>query len=155
METKIEIGTKCIFRHDRNFFTDEKTKGYDNMVVEVISEPYKSGGQTFVNAQHHTNWIRPVMIQELFPIAIELEQSEEYYNNIKRYGEGLNTCICCGKRIKDIKYFVHLNTDLQILHTSILEEDALQKTGCESQGLFPIGSECKNKVGKEYLILND
>jgi hypothetical protein len=58
--------------------------------------------------------------------------------------DGLNPCICCGKQIKNEKYYVHLLTNGNLVST--LEEFHPQ----EDQGLFPIGNVCRNKLPNNF-----
>jgi DNA-directed RNA polymerase subunit N (RpoN/RPB10) len=70
-----------------------------------------------------------------------LIRSPNYENNINLYGDDTNTCICCGKRIqKDHeKYSVHLTTN-----GTVTDEEEHP----DSQGYFPIGNYCRNKLLK-------
>jgi hypothetical protein len=58
--------------------------------------------------------------------------------------DGKNPCICCGKEIKNPKYFVHLLTTGNLVSS---EEDFE-----DSQGLHPIGSECKNRLPNNFIF---
>ena len=80
-------------------------------------------------------------IQRIIEIPLQEIQSENYYNNIEKYGEDSNTCICCGKRIKTYPKcdFVHLLTNGNIVSYS---GDDIEN----SQGFFPIGKDCAKKL---------
>lgn len=56
--------------------------------------------------------------------------------------EAENSCICCGKEIKEPKQFVHLLTN-----GSIVSSD---QPFDNDQGFFPIGNECKNRVPNNF-----
>ena len=80
-------------------------------------------------------------IQRIIEIPLEEIQSENYYQNIEKFGDDSNTCICCGKRIKtypDCK-FVHYLTNGNIVSYS---GDDIEN----SQGFFPIGNDCAKKL---------
>ena len=66
--------------------------------------------------------------------SIELDaiRSAKYDANIDAYGEGEDTCICCGKRTKGARY-------IQMTTAGFLvdAEDELP----DSQGCFPIGRD--------------
>lgn len=81
------------------------------------------------------------VIQRTIEIPLSEIQSPNYGSNIKRYGEDGNTCICCGKRIKnypDCK-MVHLLTNGNIVSFG---GDDIEN----SQGFFPIGNDCAKKL---------
>lgn len=72
----------------------------------------------------------------IFEIPLSDVMEETYIE-----GKG-NPCICCGKNVNEPKYFVHLLTNGNLVST---DEDM-----AESQGLFPIGSGCKNKLPNNF-----
>jgi hypothetical protein len=53
-----------------------------------------------------------------------------------------NPCICCGKEVKGTKYMVHLLTTGNLISS--------QEDFEESQGFFPIGNACKNKLPNNF-----
>ena len=53
-----------------------------------------------------------------------------------------NPCICCGKKVKNTKYMVHLLTNGNLVSS--------QEDFANSQGFFPIGSSCKNKLPNNF-----
>ena len=68
-------------------------------------------------------------------------RSPKYVANIKKYGDHSDTCIICGRRMtgsKKIRY-VHLLTNGNIV--SYGSDDITQ-----SQGFFPVGSDCAKKL---------
>ena len=85
--------------------------------------------------------------------TFEFIQSENYRKNIQnsKYPE---TCVVCGKGIKDIdsSKYVHMNTDWKVVKSDISEEDCMRLTGAESQGCFPIGNDCAKKIPKNFII---
>lgn len=58
---------------------------------------------------------------------------------------GENCCSYCAKKLGKKPRFVHITTDGNIVRNDITEEQ-LKKAGLESQGCFPIGSECIKKL---------
>lgn len=72
----------------------------------------------------------------IFEIPSEDIQDENYDEN------GDNPCFCCGKNIKKPVYFVHLLTNGNLIST---DEDL-----DISQGFFPIGNQCKNKLPNNF-----
>lgn len=54
----------------------------------------------------------------------------------------LNPCVCCGKLIKKEKYFVQLLENGNLVSSSTMV--------AESQGFFPIGNTCKNKLPNNF-----
>ena len=77
-----------------------------------------------------------------------LIQSSKYDQNIEIYGDHSNTCFCCGKRTAQ-KQFVHYTTSGDLVNT---EQEDLSSIDRESQGFFPIGSECAKKYKKEFIF---
>jgi len=71
-------------------------------------------------------------------------QTKNYEKERERNGEIGNECIICGKPTKE-EYWVHMTTDLTLVPNDVNEDD------CDSQGCFPIGSSCKNKLPKNYI----
>jgi hypothetical protein len=53
-----------------------------------------------------------------------------------------NCCILCGKKIKGSKYLVHLLNNGNLISTD--------QNLAESQGFFPIGSECRNSLPNNF-----
>lgn len=79
-------------------------------------------------------------IQRIIEIPLEEVRSEQYEDNIKRYGDHDNSCFICGKRITSGKErMVHLLTNGNIV--SYGSEDIEN-----SQGFFPVGSDCAKKL---------
>lgn len=77
----------------------------------------------------------------------ELYQSSILESNIDKYGHLDVQCVCCGKPMKEGEnLYVHMNTNWVAVNPSIKEEDCLKETGAESQGCFPIGNSCANKM---------
>lgn len=74
-------------------------------------------------------------------IQLDTVQSDKYNDDGTQ-----NPCLCCGKEVKTEKYFVHLCTDGNL--TSEEDENKIEN----SQGLFPIGSECRKKLPKEFVF---
>lgn len=74
----------------------------------------------------------------IFEIPLDDIIDENYKENCK----GDNLCICCGKNIKAPRYHVHLLDDGNLVST--------QEPFDISQGFFPIGSSCKNKLPNNF-----
>lgn len=53
-------------------------------------------------------------------------------------------CICCGRKIKSLKYFVHLLTNGNLVSSD--QEFASN----EDQGFFNIGSECIKRLPNNF-----
>ena len=65
--------------------------------------------------------------------------------NEKKYGIRTNTCVCCGKPTAENLY-IHATTDW------VAVDEADQDKVPNSQGAFPIGSECAKKFPKEFIF---
>lgn len=78
-------------------------------------------------------------------INLDAVRSEKYDDNIDRYGDNSNTCFLCGKRTAE-KLFVHYTNMGELVN----ERDELMVP--ESQGFFPIGSECAKKLPKSFVF---
>ena len=63
--------------------------------------------------------------------------------------DGNNPCICCGKEVKNAKYYVHLLISGNLVST---DEPFSEK---EDQGFFPIGNGCKNKLPNNFYFKVD
>lgn len=68
--------------------------------------------------------------------------------NEERYGCYTNSCVCCGKPMKAGEVlWVHMNENWLAVNPTIVNEDnCLELTGFNSQGCFPIGNSCANKM---------
>lgn len=86
-------------------------------------------------------------IQRILCIPIEEVRSQNYESNIKKYGEHANTCFICGKRIKNMEKskMVHYLTTGNIVSYA---GDDIE----DSQGFFPVGSNCAKKIDL-YLVI--
>jgi len=79
-------------------------------------------------------------IQLINQIHLDVVQSTNYQKNINAYGEHSDTCLICGKRVKDItkSKLVHLLTNGNLISTDEAHED--------SQGFYSVGSDCAKKL---------
>ena len=57
--------------------------------------------------------------------------------NMEPFADDVETCLICGKELKKLRYWVHLLTDGTF---------TLDKEHPKSQGYFPVGPECAQKV---------
>ena len=74
-------------------------------------------------------------------------ESPQKEQNMEKYGEITNQCICCGKPMKEgEKLFVHMNLAGLAVHPSITEDNCIELTGYQSMGCFPIGNNCARKM---------
>jgi hypothetical protein len=80
-------------------------------------------------------------IQRIIEIDLEDIRVKEYQNNIDRLGEYANTCFICGKLIKNMEKakYVHYLTNGNIISYG---GDDVEN----SQGFFPVGSDCAKKL---------
>lgn len=80
-------------------------------------------------------------IHAVVEIPLSDVRSPKYDENIERYGEYENTCLICGKRVKDsmTSKQVHLLTNGNIV--SYMGDDIEG-----SQGFFSVGNDCAKKL---------
>jgi len=74
-----------------------------------------------------------------------IPESPKKEANIDKYGDVSNSCIVCGKPTKE-KLLVHLTTDGTITNEG--DESKIDN----SQGFFPIGSNCAKQIEKEFVF---
>lgn len=79
-------------------------------------------------------------IQRIIEIPLDEVRSEKYEANVDLYGDDVNTCFICGKRIKGMDNAKHVQylTTGKIVST---DEDVEN-----SQGFFPVGNDCAKKL---------
>ena len=79
-------------------------------------------------------------ISTLVQIPLESVQTTSYHKNLAKYGNDSDTCICCGKRVKNYPSckYVQLLTNGNLI-SSDQDFD-------NSQGLFPVGNDCAKKL---------
>lgn len=79
-------------------------------------------------------------IELIIEVELSKVQSANYNSNIERYGDHDNTCIICGKRVKNIENskLVQMLTNGNIVSTDQEIEG--------SQGFFSVGSDCSKKL---------
>ncbi len=77
--------------------------------------------------------------------TVEIPMSSKYHANIARYGNNGNSCVVCGKKTNET-LFIHATTDW----VAINEKD--EKKVKNSQGLFPIGSECAKLFPPDFIF---
>jgi hypothetical protein len=65
--------------------------------------------------------------------------------NEKRYGLTSKSCVCCGKPTAE-KLSIHCTTDW------VAVNEPNQDLVPNSQGAFPIGSECAKRFPKEFIF---
>jgi len=83
----------------------------------------------------------------------ELYQSPNYEKNEELSKPGhTERCVCCNKPMKpeQVKFMVHMTTYWVAVDT--VDLDVVTKNGYQSQGFFPIGTECKKKMDKEFIF---
>jgi hypothetical protein len=81
--------------------------------------------------------------------TMELYQSPNFDKNEELSKPGhTERCVCCNKPMKpeQVKYMVHMTTDLLLFDT---DDTTLVSN---SQGLFPVGSECKKMLPKNFVF---
>lgn len=59
---------------------------------------------------------------------------------------GVPQCVCCGRKVKVQKYYIHATTDW----VAVDEED--QAKVPNSQGHFDIGAECRKHFPPEFIF---
>lgn len=86
----------------------------------------------------------------------ELYESPMKERNQNKYRCNTDSCVCCGKPIKDLEMakYVHMNTNWMAMHVSIITDDDAEGHGFTSQGYFPIGNDCAKKMGKIFVHTN-
>jgi hypothetical protein len=83
-------------------------------------------------------------------VNLDSIRSAKYEDNIDRYGDHSNTCYACGKPTGS-QTFVH-ETTCGLLVPANIGENELGQYGLESQGCFPIGSECAKKLDAAFIV---
>jgi len=74
----------------------------------------------------------------------ELPESKKKESNLEKYGDHSNSCLVCGKPTSG-KYWVEMSTDW------VCVKNTEQKCFQETQGSFPIGSECRKRFEPGYI----
>jgi hypothetical protein len=82
-------------------------------------------------------------IQRIIEIPLEEVQSPNYEKNLERFGDHSDTCLICGKRTNGKSKYIHLLTNGNIVSYG---GDDIE----ESQGFFPIGSDCAKKLTIQF-----
>ena len=81
--------------------------------------------------------------------TMELYQSPNFDKNEELSKSGhTERCVCCNKPMKpeQVKYVVHMTTDWVMVDT---DDHTLMDN---SQGFYPVGSECKKNLPKEFVF---
>lgn len=81
--------------------------------------------------------------------TMKLYQSPNFDKNEELSKKGYTErCVCCNKPMKpeQVKYMVHMTTDWLMIDT----DDEKLVDG--SQGFFPVGSECKKNLPKQFVF---
>jgi hypothetical protein len=94
--------------------------------------------------------VKPTQHNGVNVIELDSVRSAKYDDNVERYGDHSHTCFICGKSTAQ-RTFVHLTT-IGFLIPAELDDVDLEFFDLESQGCFPIGSECAKKVGPEFIV---
>lgn len=80
-------------------------------------------------------------IKRYITVPLEEVRANNYETNIEKYGDHIDTCFICGKRIKNFqkaKQVHYLNTGEIVSHSG----DDIEG----SQGFFPVGNDCAKKL---------
>lgn len=83
--------------------------------------------------------------------TIPFIQTDSFDKNIQKYGYNDNTCECCGKPMKGVKYGIQTIEGPDVIPANVTQEE-LDASGLVSQGFFQIGSSCIKKYPKAYRI---
>jgi len=81
-----------------------------------------------------------------------IPQTKNYENNLERYGDNSDSCICCGRPTSE-EFFINTVEGPEAIKADVTEQD-LEALGLYTQGMFPVGAVCAKKFGKEYIIKN-
>lgn len=87
--------------------------------------------------------------QEILNTKKEFIKSPRFEDNIDKYGYNSNTCICCGRQLKDKTNAVITIEGPMVIEAHITEEQ-IDAAGLVSQGVFYLGSTCIKKYPKKY-----
>ncbi len=88
-------------------------------------------------------------INGIMVIDLDSIRSPKFESNIETFGDHSNTCHVCGKRTAS-NQFIHITTD-DFLVPIDLDESTIELHGLESNGCFPVGSECAKKIDKNFI----
>ena len=75
----------------------------------------------------------------IFQIPIEDVRNSDVYNT-----DPLEECFCCGKKVKNPTYVIHLLTSGHLVSTLEPFDER------EDQGFFTIGNDCKNRLPNNF-----
>lgn len=81
--------------------------------------------------------------------AIEFIYSDKLEANQEKYGDSGNECACCGKPLKEKKYYVSTIDGPFVVEPHITDEE-MRANGTQSQGIFYMGSTCIKKYPKSH-----
>lgn len=70
-------------------------------------------------------------------------RSNKYDDNIDRYGDTGDSCFICGKILKEGYSLIHYTTMGNLTNS-------IDDNYPDSQGWFPVGSDCNKKVQKAF-----
>lgn len=73
----------------------------------------------------------------------EIPRSKSYDKNIDHYGENEKTCVVCGKPTK-MQHYIHATTSWE----ATTDGDEIPN----SQGLFPVGPDCKKLFDPKFIF---
>ncbi len=85
-------------------------------------------------------------LNDIIMNTTELYISPNFDKNERLQKDGhTERCVCCNKPMKpeQVKFMVHMTTDWHAVDC----EDV-----SNSQGMFPIGTECKKNMSKEFIF---
>lgn len=105
----------------------------------------------FANTKHNNIMKNTINHNGIAVINLESIRSAKYDETIERLGEHSNTCFICGKRTWKNQW-VHFTTAGFIVPKDI-DETELEFRNLESQGCFPVGSECAKKIGTDFVFI--
>lgn len=101
-------------------------------------------GCIFANTKHNNIMKKTINHNGIEVIDLESIRSAKYDDNIELLGEHSNTCFICGKRTWK-NGWVHYTTDGYLVPKNLNDDQF------DSQGFFPIGSECAKKIGSDFV----
>lgn len=94
---------------------------------------------------------------EIEKVAVDFQHNDNKYEMEEKYSgstkyDYTEFCDCCGRGIKgEPKFWIQAIEPGEVVPAHITDEN-IESVGLVSMGMYPIGSECRKKYPKEYII---
>lgn len=126
----------------------------NTMEVQILVDGEVSLSERFAFATHARDWAQEVLSQAKASSALDLIPIPEADAKApkRQNADGFHQCLICGRKMSDKAVDRGVWVEMSVRLKLIPVGHPLSNDPAESQGCFPVGSECAKKVPAGYRV---